>query len=150
MSGSVTTALQATGKIKIFQIGISILMLSELPMAYILLHLEYPPYSVMYPTLLTYTIAIFFRFFLIKSMVSCYSFRYYILHVLFPCMIVFVSSWIICNSISRCFDMNLISLVITSLLSIITILTIVFLFGINIEERKYIKSLLVKLKQKRE
>ena len=67
ISKTVTIALQATGNIKIFQIGISLLMLSELPIAYLLLRFGYPPYSVMYPSLLTYTIAIFFRFYLIKQ-----------------------------------------------------------------------------------
>lgn len=66
LSGTVTTAIQATGKVKVFQIGISLLMLSELPMAYLLLKCGYPPYSIMYPTLFTYTVAIFFRFYLIK------------------------------------------------------------------------------------
>ena len=130
LSGSVTTALQATGKIKTFQIGICILMLSELPMAYMLLYLGYPPYSVMYPTLLTYTIAIFFRF--------------YLFHILVPCSIVFLLCWITCHHICQYFETNLIAIVQTSLLSITTTLIIVFLFGMNKNERmfimKYIKS----------
>lgn len=135
VSGSVTTALQATGKIKIFQIGISILMLSELPMAYILLHLGYPPYSVMYPTLLTYTIAMFFRFYLIKRMVSSYSFKYYIFHVLVPCLIVFVICLIICHYVCQYFEKNFVALILMSLLSITIILSVIFVIGINKKER---------------
>lgn len=144
VSGCVTTAIQATGNIKKFQIGISVLMLLELPMAYILLYLGYPPYSVMYPTLLTYTIAIFFRFYLIKRMIPSYSFRYYIFHILVPCSIVFLLCWITCHHICQYFETNFIAIVQTSLISITTTLIIVFLFGMNKYERmfimKYIKS----------
>lgn len=142
VSGSVTTALQATGKIKTFQIGICILMLSELPMAYMLLYLGYPPYSVMYPTLLTYTIAIFFRFYIIKRMISKYSFKYYLLKVLVPCLFIFVLSLGICHEINELFQASFLSLIYTTLIFIIIISCIVFYIGMNVSEREFtIKSI---------
>lgn len=136
VSGCVTTAIQATGNVKKFQIGISVLMLLELPMAYILLHLGYPPYSVMYPTLLTYTIAIFFRFYLIKHMVSGYSFKYYILKVLIPCLFVFTLSLGICHAINDFFETSFLSLIYSTIISVIIILCLAFYLGMDVSERK--------------
>lgn len=137
VSGTVTTALQATGKIKAFQIGICILMLSELPIAYLLLHLGYPPYSVMYPTLFTYTIAIIFRFYLIKCMVSGYSFRYYVIKVLFPCLLIFTSSWIVCYAINHFFEKGFFSLICSTLILITIIASLIFSLGMDGSEKKY-------------
>lgn len=136
VSGTVTTALQATGKIKVFQIGICILMLSELPLAYLLLHFGYPPYSVMYPTLFTYTIAIIFRFYLIKRMVSGYSYKYYVVKVLFPCLLIFTLSWITCHAINEFFAAGFFSLIFSTLISIIIIASLVFGLGMDNPERK--------------
>ena len=138
ISKTVTIALQATGNIKIFQIGISLLMLSELPIAYLLLRFGYPPYSVMYPSLLTYTIAIFFRFYLIKHMISIYSFKYYIYKVLIPCFFIFILCWVISYNISLFFDTNFISLILTTFISIIVVVLVVFIVGMNKSERLFI------------
>ena len=48
ISSPLTTAMQATGRIKWFQVIICIVMLTELPIAYLLLSIGYPPYSVLY------------------------------------------------------------------------------------------------------
>lgn len=138
VSGCVTTALQATGKIKIFQIGICILMLSELPVAYLLLYNDYPPYSVMYPTVVSYTIAIFFRFYLLKRMIPSYDFKYYMTHVLMRCFIIFTTSWIICNLITQHLEQNFKGLILSTFFSLIVVSTIIFWGGINKSERNMI------------
>lgn len=98
LSGSVTTAIQATGKMKIFQIGICIIMLGELPIAWVLMEIGFPPYAVMWPSLATYMIAILFRFWLIKRFVEGYSYREYVCNVIVRCLLLFAISFIICNA----------------------------------------------------
>ena len=147
VSGCVTTALQATGKIKIFQIGICILMLSELPIAYLLLFLGYPPYSVMYPTIVSYTIAIFFRFYLLKRMIPSYDFKYYITHVLMRSFIIFAASLIICYLLAKASVQNLTCLALSTFLSLIIISTIIYIVGINKNERKMIIQYAKQLKK---
>lgn len=82
MTGTVTTALQATGKVKVFQTGICLIMLLELPAAYIFLFWGYPPYYALYPGILAGLVAVVFRIFLLKDTcpnVICGNilFRYY-------------------------------------------------------------------------
>lgn len=137
VSGCVTTAIQATGKIKEFQIGISFLMLLELPVAYLLLYLNYPPYFVMYPSVVTYTVAIFFRFYLIKRMMLGYSFRYYISNVLMPCLFIFSLSWIICYEIKGLFETSFFSLICVSFISMVIVSCMVFYLGMDALEREF-------------
>ena len=148
VSGCVTTAIQAVGKIKIFQIGICILMILELPVAYLLLYWEYPPYTVMYPTIITYTIAIFFRFYLIRKMVAGYSFKYYVNKVLIPCLVIFILSWILCYSTNNLFKTGFFSLICSSGLSVIIISTIIYYIGMNKSERTLVLHHIKKLIKK--
>ena len=138
LSGTVTTAIQATGKVKAFQMGISLLMLSELPMAYLLLKLGYPPYSVMYPTLFTYTVAIFFRFYLIKQLIPAYDYKYYIGHVLLRCVIIFVICYFLSRVIRNFFQENILALLITSVISLVITAFFIFFFGLSSKERKLV------------
>lgn len=145
VSECVTTAIQATGKVKVFQIGICIIMLSELPLDYLLLKLDYPPYFVMLPSLVTYTIAILFRFYLIKNMEPCYRYKYYFIKVLMPCLIIFILSLVICNFIKNLFQTNFLSLIYITIISIIIIAAFVFCFGIDKSERKVIVGIVKKI-----
>lgn len=144
VSVCVTTAIQATGKVKVFQIGICILMLSELPLDYLLLKLNFPPYFVMVPSLLTYTIAIFFRFYLIKQIEPHYSYKYYILKVLVPCFLIFIISLFICNYIKNLFESNFLSLIYTTIISITITVILVFFLGMDKSERMLIARIVTK------
>lgn len=96
MSECVTKAIQATGRIKWFQIGISVIMLGELPIAWALLKAGCPPYAVMWPALFTYSVAVFFRFWLIRRYVAGYHFREYLFQVVLRCGAIFAVSIVLC------------------------------------------------------
>lgn len=90
----IVTALQATGKIKIFQIAISINMLCELPLAYVLLKMGYPPYAALYPMVLVTFIGIYVRFAILKKMIQAYSYWYFTLNIVFRDILVFILAYI--------------------------------------------------------
>ena len=135
LSGCVTTAIQATGKVKLFQIGLNIILLSELPFAWILMELDYPPYAVMYPSVLTYTIAVFFRFFLIRKYVMGYKLKDYIIEVICPCVIVFVSSFLVSSTINFHIGSCFLNFLFSSVASLFIVLSFVLVFGIKQKER---------------
>lgn len=139
MSECVTKAIQATGRMKWFQIGISIIMLSEMPIAWVLMEMGYPPYAVMWPTLLTNMVAMFFRFWLIHRYVSGYSFREYLSLVILRCMIVFIISGGICHMLCR-FQDSLAGLAFSVLACVAISTIIVFTFGMYQNERELILS----------
>lgn len=70
MHGPLVTAMQATGKIKVFQITIASIMLMDLPMAYILLKLGFTPYSVMYVAIVTAFVGLIVRAVLLDRLIK--------------------------------------------------------------------------------
>ena len=67
MSKPLTTAIQATGDIKWFQIGVAIIMVLELPIAYVLLKMGYAPYWAMLPAIFTNIAGVLFRLYLLSN-----------------------------------------------------------------------------------
>lgn len=132
---TVTTALQATGHIKAFQIGICVIMLLELPMAYILLSYGFPPYYALYPGIFTCVIAIFFRIYLLKKMIPECSVINYIFFVFIRSIAVLIVAWIASYYIRSFFSDSFFTVVITSLISVIIFISLVFTLGISGNER---------------
>lgn len=144
LSGTVTTALQATGYIKVFQIGISMLMLSEIPVAYILLRAGMPPYAIMYPTLVTYTLAVFFRFCLLKRMIPSYDFTYYVFHVFLKSVFLFIVCYFLCDKLHDCFENSFLTVIITVFMSLCIIIVTIYFIGITPIERVVVRKRIVK------
>ncbi len=140
VSRPLTIALQATGDIKIFQIGISIIMLLELPVAYILLKHRYPPHYALMPAILTNLIGIFYRLFLIKKMIPSYNLRYFIFDILLRCSVIFVSSFGICFFINTFFEINFLNLIINVIITILIICGFVYFAGISSKERTFVNN----------
>lgn len=144
VSSCVTIAIQATGKIKVFQIGIFILLLSELPIAYYFLEIGLPPYSIMYPSLISYSLAIIYRFFLLKKYIYGYSVTEYFLKVVLKCLLLYIVSYYIANYVHSFFSKSLFG----TFSSIITILIIngliIYSIGLNKNERMLITNKLMK------
>ena len=151
MSECVTKAIQATGNVKWLQIGVSIIMLSELPFAWILLKLGFPPYSVMWPSIGTYMFALIFRFWILRNYVDGYNFSDYFKKVVFRCIIVFCVAFTLsfstCIRIQNEFFQLMLSIVSCLLITTIT----VCVFGISKNERKmfikYVSTLINKFKR---
>ena len=135
LSSSVTTAIQATGKIKYFQIGICIIMLSELPVAWVLMELEYPPYAVLWPSLVTYMIAALFRFFIIKRYVEGYYYNEYVINVVLRSMFLFGISYMTCCWLFSEWPETFFFFIISSAISAFISGLIFFTFGMYKSER---------------
>ena len=142
LSECVTKALQATGHIKWFQIGVSIILLSELPFAWILLELGYPPYSVMWPSLFTYSIALVFRFILIHRYVAGYNYFDYFFNVVFRSLVVFFSSYALCAFLCRGLGENFLGLIFSIVISILVVTCMVLIFGMLSTERSIVYKII--------
>ncbi len=147
MSECVTKAIQATGRVKWFQIGVCLIMLSELPIAWILMELGFPPYAVMWPSLLTYSIAVFFRFWLIHNYVEGYDFSDYFVNVVLRCALVFVFSYGLSYILSKYTNLTLTGLLLSLFFSSLSTFLIVFTLGMNTNERKMIVDKIKRFKK---
>lgn len=142
MSACVTLGIQATGNIKIFQIGINILALMDLPMAYLFLFLDFPPYSVVWPTILTNFLSLIYRIWVLKRYVSSISIVKYAISVVIRCTIVFAISCAICFYIlSDVVTDNIITFIWTSLVSVIINTIFIYLLGMAKTEKEVVKDI---------
>ena len=69
IAGPIATAIQANGEIKLFQTSILGITLLDIPISYVILKSGYPPYSVMYISIITELIALITRIWLLKALI---------------------------------------------------------------------------------
>lgn len=136
MSPPLTTALQATGNIKVFQIVICIIMLCELPFSYFILYTGGKPYMVMYPSIFVISIGLFARFLILKKISPFYKLRHFTFNVF--CRNILIS--IVCYYISfkiktSFFFCDFISFLLTSFIAFIVSCLIIYVIGFSPEER---------------
>jgi O-antigen/teichoic acid export membrane protein len=149
LSECVTKAIQATGRIKWFQIGVSIIMLSELPIAWVLLEMGYPPYAAMWPSLLTYSVALFFRFWLINRYVEGYHFREYFIYVVLRCIVVFVLSYGLSHVMSMSLHSTFLGFIVSTVLCLLVSTVVIMLLGMEKGERVFLRNKVKSVAKKR-
>lgn len=149
MAQPLVTALQATGKIKVFQISICIVMLLELPLSYMILYLGGKPYMAMYPTIFVTFLGLFTRFIILRKLVPSYNLRYFTFAIIGRNFVIGTICYIISKLIHNMFNISLISLITTSALSCITTLILIYLFGISNEERDILNKKIIFLFNKK-
>ena len=142
-SKTLTVSLQATGNIKLFQIGVAIIMLSELPIAYLLLKLEYPPYYAMLPAILTSIVAVIFRGFIYKRQVPSFDFNHYCVELFVKCLPLMVGCFIISYFINRLFSINFGTFIVSTLICLLIIVVTIYFIGLNKREKNLVQQLVL-------
>jgi len=114
-------AVQATGKIRKMHIWYSIILLSSLPISYLLFKLHYPPYII---TVLYMSSSIIYRFVQVKilTQVSEFNTSKYINHTIIPTLLVSIVT-LPQIFLRNLFGQDISSILIFSTLSICIILT---------------------------
>lgn len=137
---TLTVAIQATGDIKWFQIGISAIMLLEIPIAYVVLKLQLQPHYALLPAIFTTIIGLFYRLFILKKQVPAYGIRRFVMIVFIRCSLLMLASYIISVLFCRLFSESFLTLIITSLFSCLVSCILIYFFGINQQERKVVNG----------
>lgn len=140
--GPITAALQATGRIKLFQIIISSIMMSTLVISIIWLQIDRTPYIVMWSSIITSVIGIVARIILLKREVEIRTTKF-IMSVFLPSFIVTVISFIVANNTSPFFKDNLSGLILFSIFTTISIGFAIYCFGLDKLERLYVKRAII-------
>lgn len=145
-----TAILQATGDIKWFQIGVSMILLSELPIAYYLLYLGYSPIYALMPSLITNTIAFLYRVILLRKKDPLFTIKDYFFDVLLKGTLIMTAVYYLCNLINHHININFFSFLCMSTLSVVISIVAIYFFGINNKERLLIHNLIrIKLLKKK-
>lgn len=148
LSISTTTAIQATGNIRNFQLGISLIFLCELPVAYLILSRGYSPYCAALPSIVTQFIGVFFRFYILTRQVSEYCFKYYAFSVVLRSMLVVGGCWVIVNYTIGNPKPGFLTLLGSSIAIIAFMFLVIYLLGLNKNERKALNSCIRRIAKK--
>jgi O-antigen/teichoic acid export membrane protein len=145
-SAGLPAAMQATGKIKYFQIILSCNMLLALPVSYLFYKYNYPAETIIIVfivvSLINNFIAQFFLKFTIGFDLGDYFKRVYLGII---AVIVLISPIYLLNNF---LEKNIEALIVFSLISTLWVLLSVFLVGLTKEEKLEVKEIVLKIKQK--
>lgn len=137
MANSLVVAMQATGKIRDFQIVISVIMLVNLPISYAILKIGADAYSVMYVAIATSLLGLFARLYLLHRLVP---FRYmdFIQGVILRNLLVCILAAIFPVYISNYLPNNFVGLLVICMLSLLFSVSAIYFLGLQHEERGYL------------
>jgi protein-S-isoprenylcysteine O-methyltransferase Ste14 len=143
LSSGFPAAVQATGKIKYFQIIYSTISLLSLPVAFLLFKLGYPPYTIIVTYIITASLNAIIQQIILKNLIS-FDFKEFlkktylkILYVIICVSPLFLVRNLIHDGITR--------FVLLTLLSVIWFLFMVYLVGIEKKEKELLISGLKKV-----
>lgn len=140
MATPIVNALQATGNIRAFQIIIFLIMICEMPLAYIILSLGYEPYFMMFGTLFVTIIGLVARFMLLKKQIKKYSIRYFVFNVILKNLMLIIICFTISIVIKNHLPDNFVCFIITSLLAVTITVSLIYLMAITSDERCFINE----------
>ena len=135
ISEPLVNAIKATGVIKIYQIVVSIILLSILPISYILFKHNYPPF---YVYIINIVISLFVRVYFVNDIIGL-SMRYFILNVIMKAFMIGGLSFTIAYILKLFFQPSgfLSTFTFCIFLSFITV-CLVFFLGLKKKERKMV------------
>lgn len=135
-------ALQASGKIKVYQIVVGITILLNLPVAFITLKMDYPPASIFVVSIIISAITLVERLLIMRSTLVCFSIRKFTSSVFLPSIIVSVCILISYFTFTELISFNHVSLIYIIPGTMLMTILIVFYVGFNKLERESILNMI--------
>jgi O-antigen/teichoic acid export membrane protein len=145
LSGPLSSAAQATGKIKLFQIFVGGILLLNLPFSYLLLNIGLTATATFYISISLAIVSLFMRLHLLKKLIT-FDVNNYIKSILGRVVIIILLSLVIYYLSDLIFtDINVyISLVLSSISLGILLLLCIWMVGLSKGEKIYVRNLVSK------
>ncbi len=144
LSGILSIAAQATGKIKYYQITMGSLLLLNLPIAYILYQNKFPAYSVLIVSIIIEAILVFVRLMFLKKMIQLKIIKY-LLNVIKPTCICSILGFTICYYISLLIIGNsIISFITAAFIQVVITVLLIYSIGLTQNEQSIILNVIKK------
>ncbi|MDH1601212.1 MATE family efflux transporter [Empedobacter sp. GD03739] len=142
VSGALITAVQATGKIKVYQIVTGFIILLNLPVSYLFLKLGYDPYITYIISIILSVLALCSRLYFLRKLIQ-FPLKEYFSNVFQRILITIPIITVFIYLIKDC-NQSLIQVMINILLSTFLSAILILLFGISRNEKGVIKSIILK------
>lgn len=147
ISGPLMTAIHATGDVKKYQILISIILILNLPVSYVLFVLKMEPQSAFCVNICLTMVALFVRLFLLKKQIKL-DVLLFLNKVLKPILVVTISSIIIPTCALLFCDYGVKRFFIVIVTSFLSLIIFVYLYGLDRKEKEFVIEKIIYIKQK--
>lgn len=148
LSSTQITALQATGKIRNYQIVVGGIQLLNFPISYLLLEKGYAPETTMYIAICLSLVCLYARLWFLKQQVDI-SMKSFFSQVLFNVCIVAVLAAICPIIVNYLMVTGFLRLFVVSSVCAVTTSVVIYYVGLSTQERIFVqKKIVVKIKQK--
>lgn len=141
MKGPVIAGIQATGRVRDFQLMVFFVLCSALPMAWIWLKTDMNPYSVVYVVLITNILALAGRFWLLKKEVGFHGEGRNLLGALVRIAVSTLVVSIPVYMVDVYFPQTFIGLVLLCLCSLVFSLAVIYMIGLGTDARGMITNM---------
>jgi O-antigen/teichoic acid export membrane protein len=139
INNQLIAALQASGKIKHYQITISLMLLLILPVSYLLFKFKAPPESTFYVSIGVVLLYFFPQILIVKKVIQ-FSVKSYFSQVIIPIITVTIISYILPVMIHLSMEYGMFRFFVVSLSGLLFSSVTIYTFGISQNERNMIKS----------
>lgn len=142
ISGPLWMTVQATGKIRKYQIIISFIILSNLWASYLFLKLGYSPYFVLWIRIFINFFSLVFRLIYLKKMISFPVLKFLKKVPLNLLLVVLIS--LVIPVLVNYYLAGISGFIYTTLISIVSVGITIYWIGLNMKEKDYLKALFIK------
>lgn len=143
LSFPLVSGLQASGKIKTYQLVVSVAYMMNLPVSYIFLKLGYPPEVTMYVNISIVIVCFIPRLLLCRRYIGI-TLSAYFREVLMRLLVTTIITMIICKCVSGMFDYGKVWLIVVSVCVVILLSAMsVYTVGLSKSERNMLNRLII-------
>ena len=137
MSAGLMAGILAVGKMKTYQIVMSIIMLANLPFSYIMLKSGYEPYWVLIGMILFETLDLIAHLVFSKKLFGL-KISQFSIKVIIPLVVTMGLNWLVLTGITHIMDTSLTRIIINSLMSIVIVGVMSWVMILNDSEKQYL------------
>lgn len=145
ISSPITTIIQATGNVKFYYICTDSMTLMHLPLAYIMLRLGMPSYSVLLSMLSVIIIAHIIRIVILKRCLKSFKLRTYLQEFLLRGLVITIISYLTTSIFRTYIDKEFIRLLTVFMVSPMITIILFAIFGTNSSERHQLFKIAINL-----
>ena len=145
LSETLITIVQATGRIKFYQIIVGSLLICNLPLSYIFLEYGASPESTLYVSILISVIALIVRLVILSKMINFDVRKFLSIVILRSALVVFIASFLLLY-LHKVVELMEYKLLLLFTLNFFVLTATIFFIGISSKERTYLLSVLKKLR----
>ena len=137
-SNPMMTTAHATGRIKLYQSLVGILIILNIPISYVVLKLGGTPISVFVISIMLSTIAFFVRIWIVKRLITSFPVKDYLVKVCGTIMAVTIAAAVVPCVYHLYFELDLVTSILNCLLCLLFTVLAVYFVGMNKGERSFI------------